>query len=347
MRSPRRLASSTSTVTVADLPEVSAPKVQVLREIELATLTPAIRAERGIRVAAGRADRTASSERVRRTSSASQPGDVIVQINTHADRSRRRTCRARSSTTRGRGVIRMFFERGGGSLHHRLRHSMTAHGPRTPRRSPSDTRPGRCSSSGRRSVRYGLWRRLWLALAEGERELGVLDPGRGDRADARAPRRHRLRRGGGVRAAVPPRRDGARARVRRRRAGGEAVHPPRRHERVRHGQRRPDPHAPRARRCCAGKVVGVLRALADVRARSGAPSRRSATRTCSPRSSTTVGKRATLWMQDLVLDLARPRSPHRRRCRCRGVKGTTGTQASFLELFDGDHAQGARARPAS
>jgi adenylosuccinate lyase len=53
---------------------------------------------------------------------------------------------------------------------------------------------------------------------------------------------------------------------------------------------------------------------------------------------TTVGKRATLWMQDLVLDLAE--LDHRLAALpLRGVKGTTGTQASFLELFDGDHAK--------
>ena len=56
-----------------------------------------------------------------------------------------------------------------------------------------------------------------------------------------------------------------------------------------------------------------------------------------PAQLTTVGKRATLWMQDLVLDLDGPRLSASRRCRFRGVKGTTGTQASFLELFDGDH----------
>jgi adenylosuccinate lyase len=57
-----------------------------------------------------------------------------------------------------------------------------------------------------------------------------------------------------------------------------------------------------------------------------------------PAQPTTVGKRATLWMQDLVLDLAE--LDHRvATLPCRGVKGTTGTQASFLELFDGDHAK--------
>lgn len=57
-----------------------------------------------------------------------------------------------------------------------------------------------------------------------------------------------------------------------------------------------------------------------------------------PAQLTTVGKRATLWMQDLVLDL------HDLDYRIaslplRGVKGTTGTQASFLRLFHGDDAK--------
>ena len=54
-----------------------------------------------------------------------------------------------------------------------------------------------------------------------------------------------------------------------------------------------------------------------------------------PAQLTTVGKRAALWLQDLVLD-------HEELTQCiealrfRGVKGTTGTQASFMELFEGD-----------
>ncbi len=57
-----------------------------------------------------------------------------------------------------------------------------------------------------------------------------------------------------------------------------------------------------------------------------------------PAQPTTVGKRATLWCYDLVLDLAEIEY-RLAALKCRGVKGTTGTQASFMTLFNGDHAK--------
>ncbi|MBZ9691118.1 adenylosuccinate lyase [Clostridium botulinum] len=54
-----------------------------------------------------------------------------------------------------------------------------------------------------------------------------------------------------------------------------------------------------------------------------------------PAQLTTVGKRATLWMQDLVMDIENIDFVLHS-LKLRGVKGTTGTQASFMELFDGD-----------
>lgn len=55
-----------------------------------------------------------------------------------------------------------------------------------------------------------------------------------------------------------------------------------------------------------------------------------------PAQPTTVGKRATLWIQDLLLDLE-DLEDCLSHAKLRGAKGTTGTQASFLELFEGDH----------
>lgn len=55
-----------------------------------------------------------------------------------------------------------------------------------------------------------------------------------------------------------------------------------------------------------------------------------------PAQPTTVGKRATLWIQDLLMDLEDVEY-QLSKAKLLGSKGTTGTQASFLELFDGDH----------
>ena len=55
---------------------------------------------------------------------------------------------------------------------------------------------------------------------------------------------------------------------------------------------------------------------------------------CRPAQVTTVGKRACLWIQDLLFDELSLRRV-REDLRFRGVKGTTGTQASYMQLFDG------------
>ena len=98
------------TLTVADLPEISAQKVAVLKELELLTLTPAIRAERGIRSARGAvvfkvSDRVSEELGI-------QPGDVIVQVNRSPVEDAQGVERLLTATG-ARGVMRMFFERAG------------------------------------------------------------------------------------------------------------------------------------------------------------------------------------------------------------------------------------------
>ena len=57
-----------------------------------------------------------------------------------------------------------------------------------------------------------------------------------------------------------------------------------------------------------------------------------------PAQPTTVGKRATLWTQEFMMDLE-DLEYVLGSLKLLGSKGTTGTQASFMELFDGDHAK--------
>lgn len=97
------------TVEVMDLPDVNAPRVTVLREIELITLTPAIRAQYTIRSRQG-ALVNRVSERVQQQIGI-QTGDVIVQINRTPIPDAQAV--ERILTTYGRGGLRMYFERGG------------------------------------------------------------------------------------------------------------------------------------------------------------------------------------------------------------------------------------------
>ena len=78
------------------------------------------------------------------------------------------------------------------------------------------------------------------------------------------------------------------------------------------------------------KLIGVLALLADF-AREYKDMPCLAYTHCQPAQLTTVGKRATLWANELVMDLGE--IEHRlETLQLRGVKGTTGTQASFMEL---------------
>ena len=91
-----------------------------------------------------------------------------------------------------------------------------------------------------------------------------------------------------------------------------------------------------------GKAIDVLSCARRLRRRWRAEPTLGYTH-LQPAQLTTVGKRATLWMQDLVLDL-QDLDYRVRTLPFRGVKGTTGTQASFLEMFHGDHAKVRAAR---
>jgi adenylosuccinate lyase len=87
----------------------------------------------------------------------------------------------------------------------------------------------------------------------------------------------------------------------------------------------------------AGRLAAVIIALADFAKQYRDLPTLSFTH-LQPAQPTTVGRRACLWAYDLALDLAEVE--HRiATLKARSVKGTTGTQASFLELFAGDHAK--------
>jgi adenylosuccinate lyase len=84
-----------------------------------------------------------------------------------------------------------------------------------------------------------------------------------------------------------------------------------------------------------GRLVATIEALADFAQRHRDLACLAYTH-LQPAQPTTVGKRACLWAYDLAQDLNELEYRHGQ-LKARGAKGTTGTQASFLELFQGDH----------
>ena len=182
--------------------------------------------------------------------------------------------------------------------------------------------------------RYGLWRRLWLALAEGERSLGVAIPDDAlaqmrahlDDVDYDAVAMYEKEFRHDVMAHVYAFGDVAPAARPFIHLGATSAYVTDNADLIlmREGLS-----------ILREKVVGAIAALAAFARQWRAEPALGYTH-LQPAQLTTVGKRATLWMQDLVLDLA-DLDARMASLPLRGVKGTTGTQASFLELFKGDH----------
>jgi len=183
-------------------------------------------------------------------------------------------------------------------------------------------------------TRHALWRRLWLALAEAERKLGVAIPESAiaqlrehlddidfDKAAAYEKRfRHDVMAHVHLLGDVAP---AARGVIH---LGATSAYVTDNAELI---------QMKRGLSMLRLRLVSLLRTMAAFAAKWRAEPTLGYTH-LQPAQLTTVGKRATLWMQDLVLDLAD--LDHRiANLPFRGVKGTTGTQASFLELFKGDH----------
>jgi len=184
------------------------------------------------------------------------------------------------------------------------------------------------------NTRYGLWRRLWLALAEAEQALGVPIPAEAiaqmrahlDDIDFEAVAAYERRYRHDVMAHVHAFGDVAPAARKFIHLGATSAFVTDNADLI---------LMRRGLDLLRGKLVHVLRGLGEFARRWRDLPTLGSTH-LQPAQPTTVGKRATLWMQDLALDLAE--LDHRRdTLPCRGVKGTTGTQASFLDLFGGDH----------
>ncbi|HXD22359.1 MAG TPA: adenylosuccinate lyase [Gemmatimonadaceae bacterium] len=185
-------------------------------------------------------------------------------------------------------------------------------------------------------TRHGLWRRLWVALAEAEHDLGIDIPA----AAVAAMREHvddidfakvaefekRFRHD--VMAHVHAFGDAAPAARGVIHLGATSAFVTDNADLI---------QMQRGLGLLRARLISVLRTLAAFAVRWKDEPTLGYTH-LQPAQLTTVGKRATLWMQDLVLDLT-DLDFRLANLPMRGVKGTTGTQASFLELFKGDHAK--------
>jgi adenylosuccinate lyase len=184
------------------------------------------------------------------------------------------------------------------------------------------------------AVRHGLWRRLWLALAEAEKELGVAIPddaiaqmrSKLDDIDFAVVAKYEKRFRHDVMAHVHAFADVAPAARPFIHLGATSAYVTDNADLI---------LMRRGLGLLRKRIVDVIRSLAGF-AREWRDQPTLGYTHLQPAQPTTVGKRATLWMQDLSLDLED--LDHRvQTLPFRGVKGTTGTQASFLELFAGDH----------
>lgn len=184
-------------------------------------------------------------------------------------------------------------------------------------------------------TRYSLWRRLWLALAESQQELGIDIPNDAiasmkehlDDIDFAAVAKYELAFRHDVMAHVHAFGDVAPAARKFIHLGATSCFVTDNTELV---------LMRRALGILRDKAIDILDALAAF-AREWKDVPALGYTHLQPAQLTTVGKRATLWMQDLLLDLED--IEHRlATLPFRGVKGTTGTQASFLTLFDGNHS---------
>ncbi|MEX0912858.1 MAG: adenylosuccinate lyase [Gemmatimonadota bacterium] len=182
--------------------------------------------------------------------------------------------------------------------------------------------------------KFGRWRRLWLALAESQRELGLeiseeaLEAMRGHLDDVDLARAAELERDlrHDVMAHVHllgEQAPAARAIIH---LGATSAFVGDNTDLIQHRE---------ALLLVRRRLLGVILALADFARRYRDLPTLGFTH-FQPAQPTTVGKRATLWLQDLLLDLEELNF-RIDTLRFRGVRGTTGTQASFLDLFDGDH----------